>query len=121
MEEVMFLRSELCDCIGLIHSDLVKVEDAMGKLQVVPLLPKLQVGSFEHMGVCSSFEQELSVVVDDEAIPEIMSKADVEDFVDKALEDSCVRGWRSLHFWLLLPSFQALPIVVALYVGCLLV
>jgi hypothetical protein len=42
------------------------------------------------MDVCSSYEQELSVVVDDEAVPEMTSKADIEDFVEKALEDSCV-------------------------------
>jgi hypothetical protein len=34
--------------------------------------------------VCASYEQESSVVVDDEMALELMTKADVESIVDKA-------------------------------------
>jgi hypothetical protein len=51
MEEVVLLRSELSDCLARVWSVLVRAEDTIGKLQVVSLLPELQVSSFEGADV----------------------------------------------------------------------
>jgi hypothetical protein len=92
MEEVLLLRSELRDCLARVRDVLVRAEEALGNLQMVPLLPELVVGSFEHVDVCASCEQESSVVVNDEVAMELMMKVDVEAIVDKVLEESSEVG-----------------------------
>jgi hypothetical protein len=87
----VLLRSELRDCLARVQGVLVRAEDALGKL-TVPLLPELVVGSFERVDVCTSYEQESSVVVDDEMALELMTKADVEAIVDKVPEESSEVG-----------------------------
>jgi hypothetical protein len=91
VKEVVLLRSELRDCLARVQSILVRAEDALGKLQVVPLLPELQVGSFKRVDVCASSEHEFSVVVDDEVVAEMMSKAEApeESFVGG---EDCIFG-----------------------------
>jgi hypothetical protein len=48
----VLLRSELHDCLARVQGVLVRAEDALGKLQTVPLLPKLVVRSFGRVDVC---------------------------------------------------------------------
>jgi hypothetical protein len=83
VKEVVLLRSELRDCLAHVQSILVRAEDALGKLQVVPSLPELQVGSFKRVDVCAASEHEYSVVADDEVVDEMMSKTEApeESFV----------------------------------------
>jgi hypothetical protein len=45
VDEAELLRIELRDCLVRVGSVLARAEDALGKLQVAPLLPKLQVSS----------------------------------------------------------------------------
>jgi hypothetical protein len=89
VEEAVMLRSKLRDCLAHVHSVLVRAEGALDKLQLVPLLPELQVDTLECVDVCASCEsteRELSVVVVDNKV------ADIEATVDKAAEESFVVG-----------------------------
>jgi hypothetical protein len=75
------------------------------------------VGSFEHVDVCASYEQESSVVVDDEVAMELMTKVDIESIIDKAPEDSSevgedyIFGCYSPHARSCLPLQPAMPVV----------
>jgi hypothetical protein len=117
MEAVVLLRSELRDCLARVRGVLVRAEDALGKLQTEPLVPELVVGSFECVDVCASYEQESSMVVDDEVAVKLMMKADIEPIVDKAPEESSVVG-EDYNFGCYsprnrscLPLLHALPVV----------
>jgi hypothetical protein len=88
MEDVRLLRSELRDCLARVRSVLVRAENALDKLQVMPLLPELHVGSMVHVDVCVACEEESSVVVDDDVVTEMMSKTSIEASVVEAPKES---------------------------------
>jgi hypothetical protein len=50
----MLIRSELRDCLARVQNVLLRVERALGKLQLLPLLPRLEIDSFEHMDMWAS-------------------------------------------------------------------
>jgi hypothetical protein len=56
VEEAMLLRSELRDCLACVQRVLVRAEEALGKLQVVSLVPELHVGPLENVKMCASWD-----------------------------------------------------------------
>jgi hypothetical protein len=109
-EEAMSLHSEHRNCLPSIQSVLVREEDSISKLQVVPLLPALQLGSLERVDMCGGREKESYVVA------EMMLKANVEEILKSP--KGVIRAWSKLHLWLFLPSCQVLAIAAARYLGC---
>jgi hypothetical protein len=103
----MLPRSELRDCLVRVRSVLVKAENVIDKLQV---LPELQVGSLVHVDMCAAYEHESSVVVNDDVVTEIMLKSSIEAFVVEAPKDSyddgddCIFGCFSPRATVVSPS-----------------
>jgi hypothetical protein len=93
VEEAMLLRSELRDCLARVQRVLVRAEDALGKLQVVSLVPELHVGPLENVKMCASWdsiEHESYVVGVDDAVARVAIDNSLEE--SSVVEEECIFG-----------------------------